>query len=91
MVEALVIAVLTDAELIVVGVIVIALKLAVSVSYSVDVPAEVAVDLFEDKVAGVALGVLTEIGIEVLTDVNGNAVAVVITAFMFPVSTPLER
>ena len=85
-VEALVIDVLTDVELIVLGVIVIALKLVVSVPYTVGVSAAMAVVMTD-----IMLGVPTEKGVEVLADVNTNAFVVVITAFEFPVSTPLEE
>ena len=91
-VEVLVIDVLADVEIIVVGAIVIVLKFALPVSYSVDVPSsDVAVDLFMDALTGVMLGVLTGIGIGVLTDVGANAFAVVMmTDLEFPVSTALE-
>ena len=85
-VEALVIDVLTDVELIGVGVIVIPLKVALSESYAVGVPADMAV-----AVVGIMLGVPPERCVEVLADVNANAFVVVITAFEFPVSTPLEE
>ena len=69
MVEALVIDVLlVDGEIIEVAVVVVVLKFAFSVSYSVDVPADMTVERFMD----------------VLTDVNANAIAV-------PASTPLEE
>ena len=67
-----------DVEIIVVCPIVIVLKFALSVSYSaVDVPSGVAV---MDALAGVMLGVVNGIGIEVLADVNANAFAVVMTS-----------
>ena len=88
-VEALVIDMLPDVRFIVVGVIVVALKLVVSVSYTVDVPAARAFDLFIDAVTDIMLGVLPEIGNEVLTDVNASAL--VVTALGFPVPTPLEE
>ena len=90
-VEALVIAVLADVGLIVVRDIVIPLKLVVSVSYNVGVPAARDFDLLMDAATGAMLGVLPEVGIEMLADVNANAFAVLITAFEFPVSTPLEE
>ena len=79
LVEMLVIALLTDVEIVMTGVVHIDLKSALSVSYSVDVPSAVAVDLFMVE------GVLTAIGIEVLADVNANAFAVVMTALESPV------
>ena len=42
-------------------------------------------------VADVMLDVLSVLGVEVLTNVNSNAFAVVVTALGFPVSTPLEE
>ena len=89
-VEALVIAVLANAGLIVVGVIVFALRLVVSVSYTVGVPAARAFGLFKDAVADVIVGILTTIGVEVLADGNTNAFAVAMAALEFPVPTPLE-
>ena len=85
-VEALAIAVLDDVELIILGVIVMPLKVAVSVSYTVGVPADMTV-----AVADVMLGVPTEKRVEVLADVNTNAFVVVITAFELPVSRPMEE
>ena len=90
-VEVLVIDVLTDVEIIVVGAIVIVLKFALPVSYSVDVSSsDVTVDLFMYALAGVMIAVLNGIGIGVLTDFIANTFAVVMTALEFPVSTPLE-
>ena len=88
-IEALAIDVLTDVDLIVVGVIAIALKLVVSVSYTVGVPAARAFGLFKDALADVIVGILTTIGVEVLADGNTNAFAVAMAALEFPVSTPL--
>ena len=87
--EVLVIDVLTNVEIIVVGVLVIDLKFALPASCSV--PSEAAVDLSMDVLAGVMLGLLTGIGIEVLADASGNAFALVMTALELPVSTPLEE
>ena len=78
-VEVLVIDVLDDAEFIVV---VIVLKFTLSSSQSLDVSSDV---------ADVMLDVLSVLGVEVLTNVNANAFAVVMTALGFPVSTPLEE
>ena len=90
-VEVMVIDILNDVEIIVVGAVVILLKLVVPVSYSVDVTTDdVAVNLFMDVMAGVMLGVLNGIGVEVLADIAVNAFAVVMTALEFTVSTPLE-
>ena len=87
-----VLAVLADVEIIVVGAIVIVVKFVLPVSYSVNVSSSgVTVGLFMDALAGSMLGVLTGIGVEVLSDVSTNAFAVVITALEFPVSTPLEE
>ena len=81
-VEVLVIDVLSDVEIIVVGVI------TVPIAYSVDVPSGVAVDLFVDALAGVMVVGLSGIGgINVL---NANAFAVVMTVLEFPVPTPVE-
>ena len=90
--EVFAIDVLADVEIILVGVIVIVLKFALPVSYSVDVPSsDVSVDLFMDALASVMLAVLTGIGIGMLADVSANAFAVAMTALEFPVSTPLEE
>ena len=68
-VEALVIdVVVVNGGIIEVAVVVVVLKFTLSVSYSVDVPADMTVERFMD----------------VLTDVNANAIAV-------PASTPLEE
>ena len=75
-VEVLVIDVLSDVEIIVVGVI------TVPIAYSVDVPSGVAVNLFMDALAGVMIVGLTWNGVEVLADV--------VTASGFPVPTPVE-
>ena len=85
-VEALFIDVLADVEIIAVGVIVIVLKFALPVSYSADVSSSDVMDML----AGVMLGALTGIDVEVLSDVRANAFAIVITALEFPVSIPLE-
>ena len=87
-VKVLVIGVLSDVEIIVMGVIVNILKFDLPVSYSVDVSSNVAVDLCMDAVI---LAVLPGIGIEALAAMSTNAFAVVITALEFPVSTPLEE
>ena len=90
-VDVLVIDVLADVEIIVVGAIVIVLKFALPVSYSVDVPSsDVAVELFMDALAGVMLAVLAGMGIGMLTGVSANAFTVAMTALEFPVSMPLE-
>ena len=83
MVEALVIGVLTDVELIVLSVSVIALRFVVTVSFPADVPR--AVDLSKDAVADVMLGVLPKSSIGVMTDVNTNPVPVVISGLEFSV------
>ena len=67
-------------------VIMIVLKLALAALYSVYVPFDLAVDLSMGALAGVMLGVLPTIGIEVLTDVNANAFTVVKTTLDFPLS-----
>ena len=79
-VEVMVIGVLTDVEMIMVGVIVIVLNFFLPVLYSLD---GMAVDLFMGALAGVMLGVLSGLGIEVLADVSANAFAVV-AALKFP-------
>ena len=71
-----------------VGVIVIVLKFALSVSCSIEVPSGVVVGLSTDALAGVMLGVLRGIDI---ADVSVNAFAVAITSLTFPLSTPLEE
>ena len=86
-VEVIVIDVLVD-----VGDIVMVLKFAFPVSYSVDVSSSgVAVDLFMDELTDVTIAALAGIGIDVLADVSANAFTVVMTALEFPVSTPLEE
>ena len=79
------IGVLADVEIIMAGVAVIVLKFALPVSYSVDVPSDVAVDLFMDGLADVMLCVLNGISIEVLADVSVNTFGVVMTTLAFPV------
>ena len=74
-----------DAEIILVGFI------ALPISYSVDVPSGVAADLFMDSLPGLMLVGLAGIGIVVLTGVNSNAWAVVMTILEFPVPTPLKE
>ena len=86
-VEVLLIEVLADVKISVVDAIVIVLKFALSVLYSVDVPSDVNVDLLTD---GVMFSALSGICIELLVDVNANAFVVVMTDLDFPVSTPLE-
>ena len=83
--------VLTDVEVIVVGVTVNVLKWALPVPYSVDVPSDVAVDLFMDALPVAMFRVLSGIGIEVLADVTANALVVVITSLKFGVLTSLEE
>ena len=86
----LVIEVCIEVKLIVVGVIVIFLKSALPVSYSVDaMTSNVDVDFFVDLLTDIMVVVLPGIGVEVLADVNRNAFTVV-TVLDFPVSTPLE-
>ena len=89
-----VIGVLTDVEIIVVGVIVIVLKLEESVSYSVYAMSGAEVDLLMDEFAGVLadiiLGVLSGTGDDVFVDVNVNVFAGVATV-RFGISAPLER
>ena len=88
-VEVLFIDSLAGVGTIVVGVVMKTLKFAFPVAYSVDVPSEVAVDLFMDKLM---LGVLPGIGIAlVFIGVSANAFAVVITALEFPVPKTLEE
>ena len=76
-----------NVEVIVVGGIVRVLSFDFPVSYSVDVPSDVAVGLFVDALTH---GVLSGISIEVLADVSANAFTVIMTALECPVSTPLE-
>ena len=84
------VSVLADVEIIVMGFIVTVLKCALPMPYSVDVPSDLAVDLFMDASAGVMCGVLNGIGIEVLADATANALAVVITSLKLGVLTSLE-
>ena len=90
-VEVLAIDMLTDLEIIVVVVIVIVLKFVLSGSCFVNVPSNIFVVLFTDVLTSTMLGILLGIGIEVLANVNTNALTVVMTAFGFPVPTPLGR
>ena len=78
-------------ELIVVDAIVIFLRCTLSVSYSVDMASDVTFDLFTDALVSVMLRILSGIAIELLTNVNANAFAVVATASEFPQSAPLEK
>ena len=73
------------------GVIVIVLKFVMAVSYSVDVPSDVDVDLFVDVLAGVMIRVLRGIGVDMLAAMSENAFAVIMTALEFPVPTLLEE
>lgn len=85
--EVLVIKVLTG----IVGVVIASdLKFALPASYSVDVSSNVTVDFFMCALAGVMFGVLTGICIELLADVSASALAVVMAALEFPMSTPLD-
>ena len=90
-VEVMFIGVLADVENVVAGVIVTVFRFSLTVSNTVDVPSGVAVDLFMDELAGVMLAVLPDITIEVLTGVNGNAFAVIMTALEFSMSSTLEE
>ena len=90
-IEMLVINVLVGVDIIMVGVIAIVLKFALSVSsYFVDVPLDVVVDFFMDAFVGVMLSVLSGNGIKVLADSSTNAFAVM-PDLKFFVSTPLEE
>ena len=60
-------------------------------SFSVDVSSDVPVNFFVNVLTDVILGILPDISIEVLTDGNINAFAVVRTALEFRVSTPPEE
>ena len=76
-IEVLTIGVLAGVEIILVCVVVNVFKFAVAVSYSADVPSDVATDLF---MGALMLGALIGIEIEVLlTDANANAFAVVMS------------
>ena len=67
----------------------IALEVAAPVSYSVDVLVDVAADMLMDALTDMILGVLPAIGVDVLMDVNVNALAGAITVeFVMP--APLE-
>ena len=87
----LMIDVLSNAEIIVAGAIVIVLKFALPVSYSVDASSSaVAVDscAFVDALAGVILAVLVGIGFGVIPDVISNEFAFGISTLDLPMSTP---
>ena len=90
-VEVFFIDVLADVEILVVGVIVIVLKFAFTVSCSLDVSSGMTIDSFMEALAGVMLGVLSGIGMEVLAGVAANTFVFAMTALGFPVSTPLEE
>ena len=62
------------------GVIAIVLKSVVLVLYSVDALSGVSVSLFMGPMGAVMIGVLPEIGSEVLAGLNANAFVVVVTA-----------
>ena len=64
-------------------------EIAVSVSYSVYVLTDVAADMLMDALTDMILGVLPAIGVDVLMDVNVNAVAGAITV-EFAMPAPLE-
>ena len=70
---------------------VIFLKFVIITSFSVDVSSDVSVNFFVNVLTDVILDILPDISIEVLTDVNINAFAVVMTALEFRVSTPPEE
>ena len=90
--EVLVIDVLNDAEIIVVGVIVIVLKCVLPVPYSVDAPSsDVTVDWLVDVLAGKIFGVLSSIGVDVLADATLNMFAVLAIPFEFVIPDPLEE
>ena len=55
---------------------------ALPVSYALDAPSDVSVDLFMDALV---FGVLSGIGVEVLADVSASIFAVAMTALAFPV------
>ena len=90
-VEVFFIDVLADVEILVVGVIVIVLKFAFTVSCSLDVSSGMTIDSFMEALAGAMLGVLSGIGVEELADVNTNVFAFRMAALEFPVSTPLKE
>ena len=91
-VEALTIGVLANVEIIVVSVISIVLKFALPPpSYFVDVPSDVAVDLFADALTSAILCVLIRIGNEVLADESAKDFAVLTTTLEVPVTTPVEE
>ena len=51
----------------------------------------VAIGSLMDALAALILGVLTDIGVDVLVDVNVNVFAGVMTAFEFVIPGPLEK
>ena len=80
-----------DVAIIVVGVVVVILNFALSISYSVDVPSDVAADLFMDALAAAMLGVLTVIGVESFADMNATVSTVALPALEVRMSTKLEE
>ena len=84
-----VLGVLRDVGMVVVGAIVIVLIFVLPDLYSVNVPSDVAVELFMNALTDIMLGVLLGIGVEVWADANTNAFPVVTTAL--DVSTPLKE
>ena len=84
-----VLGVLRDVGMVVVGAIVIVLIFVLPDLYSVNVPSDVAVELFMNALTDIMLGVLLGIGVEVWADANTNAFPVVMTAL--DVSTPLKE
>ena len=81
--------VLTNVDVVAVGVIAIVLTFALTESCSVYVSSGITIDSFVEALAGVMLDVLSEIGVEELADVNTFAFRM--TALEFPVPIPLEE
>ena len=78
-------------EIIVVAAIVIALECAVPVSYFSDVLSGMVVGTLIDALAGVIIGFVSSIGVEMLADANVNVFASLMTALEFAVPKPLEE
>ena len=70
---------------------VILLEFAVTVTYSVGVMSGVVADALLNMLTGTIIGCVSDIGVEVLADVNANVFAAVITTLEFAVPMPSEE
>ena len=82
---------LAGVKIIVVAAIVSALEFVVSISYFVDMLAEVVVDPSIDALAGAITVFVSDIDVEVLADVNVNIFAFSMTAVEFAMPKPLAE